>query len=164
MENWRVIPGTDGIYWASDAGRIKRVGKIGARTGNPLPDKILSPTVTSLGHRNCKVGSFTLSVGRAVYSAWKGRIKAGENIKYIDGDLSNNALSNLTLTTRQEIWAEKSGKNPRGNRHFSSEESAAINKWIMENPNASCADVNAFAVEFGCSPETVRRRFKKLGL
>lgn len=79
MEQWKVVPDTDNVYWASDLGRIKRVGKVG-HTGRIMPEKNFASDAQWNGpfagwyQRSAVVGSQTcLSRLAWAYSRGEGR-------------------------------------------------------------------------------------------
>jgi len=110
-EIWATIPMTNGLYESSNIGNIRRVsGKVrnnkdgGTRSvgGNNLSQKTKSNGYKEV---NLYIGnnkSKMTYVHRAVYSAFNGCINEGFQINHIDGDKSNNKLSNLESVSASE--------------------------------------------------------------
>jgi hypothetical protein len=111
IEIWATVPMTNGLYESSNIGNIRRVlGKVrnnkhgGTRSvgGNNLSQKTKSNGYKEV---NLYVGgnkNKMTYVHRAVYSAFNGCISEGFQINHIDGDKSNNKLSNLELVSASE--------------------------------------------------------------
>lgn len=110
-EKWSVIPMTNGFYEASDIGNIRRVlGKVrNNKQGGTrfVGGKNLSQKTKKNGYKevNLYIGenkSKMTYVHRAVYSAFNGCIDIDFQINHIDGDKSNNRLSNLECVSASE--------------------------------------------------------------
>ena len=93
-EEWRDIPDYEGIYKVSSHGRIYSM----------IKNRILNPTVSKDGYKRfyaCKNGKHkSIAVHRAVALAFLPNSK--EEVNHIDGDKTNNDLSNLEWVTRSE--------------------------------------------------------------
>ncbi len=68
MEQWRVIPDTDGLYWASDMGRVKALARV--INGRKMKEKILRLTPHSDGYVQARINGKGQLVHRLVYLAW----------------------------------------------------------------------------------------------
>lgn len=105
-EIWRDIPGYEGLYQASNQGRIRSLdrevkhnyGGVAVKKG-----KILKPR-----HRRAQVTlikdgirSYPL-VSRLVYSAFYGPIPKGMQVNHINEDFTDDQLENLNLMTPKE--------------------------------------------------------------
>lgn len=100
IENWKDIPGYEGIYQVSDLGRVKRIkGCEGTR-----PGKIVNPWIAGTGY--CVVGLSnkskvkTCTVHRLVYKAFV-KDPEGLDVCHNNGIRTDNALINLRADTRK---------------------------------------------------------------
>ena len=106
-EIWKDIPNYEGLYQASNMGRIKSLKR---KTKNQFckTDIILKQAKTSFEnkyrlvslHKNGKSNS--ILVHKLVWISFVGEIPEGYEINHIDENPSNNALSNLSLVTHSE--------------------------------------------------------------
>lgn len=88
-EIWKVIPGYDGRYWASDQGRIR--GPMG---------KVLRPG-RCRGYLIVNIhGAGTIAVHLLIARTFLKN--TNEQVNHKDGDKHNNALTNLEWVTRSE--------------------------------------------------------------
>lgn len=99
QEIWKVIPGTEGKYEASDFGRIRcAIPKKDGSKKRPL-----SPCITNWGYQ-CAVifidGARRMRlVHRLVCLAFNGHIQKGLQVNHKNGIKTDNRLSNLELVT-----------------------------------------------------------------
>lgn len=95
-ENWRDIPGYEGLYQVSDLGAIKSVKK----------NKLLKSTLDKDGRISIQLSKKgirkTNKVCRLVTLAFIGEKPEGYHVCHIDGDKSNNAIQNLRYDTATE--------------------------------------------------------------
>lgn len=116
-ELWKDIPGYEGIYQASNMGRIRTVeGKVTYSTRHGerhWHSRVLKPKWEKrgrcrAGHRDARVNLYknkenkTLLVARLVAMAWVDGYEEGLTVNHIDCDPSNNFASNLEWVTRRE--------------------------------------------------------------
>lgn len=103
-EQWRPIPGHEGLYEVSDLGRVRSWAKW-RRRGIPCPH-ILDGATDEKGYRKVSLCSGgrqrTFAVHRLVAVAFLGPLPAGLQTRHLDGDPGNNALSNLRYGTPSE--------------------------------------------------------------
>lgn len=104
-EIWKYITNYEGIYQASNLGRVKSLERIGAR-GNKRKEKILKPKLTRNGYYLIELyknsnGKFYL-VHRLVWEAFNGQIPEGLQVNHINEIKTDNRLSNLNLMTHKE--------------------------------------------------------------
>jgi len=103
MEDWKDIPGWEGIYQVSNLGRVKRIQsgpgatagriKIGYKTGGGY----LQVDLSSPGRKTiCPV------VHRLVLSAFVGLCPEGKEANHKNGIRTDNRLDNLEWVTRSE--------------------------------------------------------------
>lgn len=110
MEQWKDIPGYEGLYQASTLGRIKslRFGK----------EKILKPSLDSGGYLRVNLRknkkSKLFRIHQLVAITFLGHIPCGLNlvVDHINSNKLENYLENLTiLTSRENSSKEKFQKN-----------------------------------------------------
>ena len=104
-EEWKDIPNYEGLYQASNLGRIKSLERIDA-LGHRLKEKILKPGISHNGYyRVClyknSIGKMHI-VHRLVWIAFNGPIPEGLQVNHINEIKSDNRLSNLNLMTPKE--------------------------------------------------------------
>lgn len=160
MEQWRVIPDTDGIYWASDLGRVKALARV--INGRKMKEKILRLTPQSDGYVQARINGKGQLVHRLVYLAWVGPIPKGMLVRHLDDIPTHNWLSNLALGDCA-LNAADAKRNGRGHgKPLSAKKSEELRAWILANPSVSYEEVRLFASSFGCSPRSIRRHQTKL--
>lgn len=106
METWKEITWTDGIYYVSDMGNIKKVG--GKQFGNKIyknRNHILTPKKQNSGYLTVNLyvrkRHVTRLVHRLVAQAFLGD-EPGMDVNHKNGDKHDNRLSNLEWCTRKE--------------------------------------------------------------
>lgn len=97
IEQWKDVVGYEGIYEVSNLGRIKKYDKLVKLC--IITSKGINHAVINLG-KNGKYKSF--SVGRLVVKHFICDLYSTIKIKHIDGDKSNNSVSNLQISTQRE--------------------------------------------------------------
>lgn len=144
-EEWRPIPGYEGLYDVSDLGRVRRIAQ--RRTGVRLKyPKHLSPAIGSWGYRVCgmckggKTKSYNVHI--LVLMAFRGKKPSNKSIgNHKDGNKENNVLANLEWATQSQnqihsyrILGRKSGvigpKNPQA--RASTADVAAARKMLTD--------------------------------
>ena len=108
-ENWKDIPGFEGRYQASDAGRVRSVDRRvrlvahGVETTRLARGRILRPAPSRSGHLSVVLGrSNTRGVHTLVMRAFVGEPPEGNEVLHLDHNPTNNALANLRYGTRSE--------------------------------------------------------------
>ena len=122
-EKWTPAVGYEGIYEASDAGRIRS-----ARTmTNTFQGKILSSVPNSRDYQQVSLykngTKKSIRVHRIIMESFIGPRPDGKQINHIDGDRKNNRLDNLEYVTQSEnmlhayriglqlpVWGEAHGQ------------------------------------------------------
>lgn len=103
LENWRPVPGYEGLYEASDHGRVRSLDRIDSR-GNRALGRVLLPDVRPSGHLRvslCRNGRVKrMWVHRLVLSIFVGPCPDGLEGCHDDGDPANNAVDNLRWDTK----------------------------------------------------------------
>lgn len=101
-ERWLPVPGYEGLYEVSDLGAVR-----GPRTG----DGRLKPRPHKDGYAKvnlCRGGrQKTFLVHRLVLDAFVGPREPGQECRHLDGDPSNNRLTNLAWGTQSENELDK---------------------------------------------------------
>lgn len=111
MEQWKIIRGTNDLYEASDFGNVRRVR--GLITNSPtgsqreVGGKVLSQKTKKNGYKEVNLyiepqAGKMQYVHRLVATTWIGEIPEGYEVNHLDGDKSNNAQSNLEITSPSE--------------------------------------------------------------
>lgn len=106
FETWRPIPGYEGHYEASTAGRVRSVkpgrpNRVLVATRCGYKKKYLTVELwVNTVHRRFEVHSL---VGRT----YLGPRPDGQETRHLDGESTNNAVSNLTYGTRSENAADR---------------------------------------------------------
>lgn len=113
-EQWRPIPGSPG-YEVSDLGRV-----VSYRRTRPV---ILKPWVTPKGYHfvrlwSTALDSSPLAVHRLVMRTFIGAPPEGLEVRHLDGNADNNALSNLAYGTHLENVQDsiRHGTHPNGGK------------------------------------------------
>lgn len=117
-EEWKDIPNYEGIYQASNLGRVKSLEKIDA-LGHRLKEKILKPQINHRGYYRVNLYKNSIQnnyyIHRLVFEAFNGPIPEGLQVNHINEIKTDNRLSNLNLMTAKENinWGtrnERAGK------------------------------------------------------
>ncbi len=114
-EEWRPIPGWEGLYEVSNLGRVRsldrfiecmsRWGKLVRRRKRGC---VLKPVKNSGDHCFVALGRANLMfVHRLVLFAFVGPCPKGMETRHLDGDANNNRLTNLVWGTRLENMADR---------------------------------------------------------
>lgn len=139
-ERWLPIPGFEGRYEASDAGRVRSLERycpsgLGGRNRRLLPACVLKQQHRQRAYRHhgdsryCIVylrqvgcgnaGGVPYFVHQLVLRAFVGPPPDGHETRHLDGNPGNNRLENLTWGTPTENSADMSrlGTQPRGEKN-----------------------------------------------
>lgn len=114
MEEWRDIPGWEGMYQVSNQGRVRSVDRTvwNVNSYHRIPGVVLRPAVAGktghLGVSLCRNGKpKTYRIHQLMMWAFVGSQEPGMDVCHYDGDPTNNILSNLRYDTRSGNRADK---------------------------------------------------------
>jgi plasmid maintenance system antidote protein VapI len=120
METWRAIPGYEGRYEVSDQGRVRSlVSNSGATRRTP---RIVRPAVNASGYLRCALvptrGGKLRShfVHRLVLQAFVGPAPSIIDAAHLNGDRTDNRLSNLAWASRRENAEHKIDHGTHGKK------------------------------------------------
>ena len=139
-EIWKDIKGFEGIYQASNMGRIKsierfRKGKNGSLV--PVKEKILKPKISHNGYyqvalfKNSKVRFYL--VHRLVFEAFNVTIPEGLQVNHINEIKSDNRLENLNLMTPKENTNWGTGIERCRNQRINGKKSKTVLQFTLED-------------------------------
>lgn len=131
-EEWRPIPEYEGLYEASNLGRLRSCDRItrhvnrwGTINGQHRRGGILKTRVSNQGYERaslCKNGvGKTLSVHRLISKTFDKSFRSDLQVNHKDGNKLNNSISNLEPGTAKDNMAHavKTGLYPFGDRNGS---------------------------------------------
>src|SRR5580765_235706 len=121
-EEWRDVPGFEGLYQASNTGLIKSLERIveNSHTGykpgkKTIKERILRPSITG-SISLCKDGkSYSFHLANVILRSFIGppSNEAERNARHLDDNTKNNNLSNLAWGSHQDNYND----GVRNNRH-----------------------------------------------
>lgn len=153
-EQWRPVPGAPG-YDVSDAGRVRSWWRVG---GYPRietqPQRLLKPGRHPAGYPYVNIRQDgrpqrSLKVHELVLAAFVGPKQPGQCCRHLDGDPTNNRVSNLAWGSIKENAEDmvKHGRSTAGERHPKAKlTGGAARKVYLANGTQS-----AIAARFGIS-------------
>lgn len=138
-EVWKDVKDYEGIYQVSNLGRVR---------SNYYEDKILKNHCGAGGY--CRVGLYkggkvtTKYVHHLVYYSFVKVTTVGKELNHIDGDKTNNILSNLELVTPSQntLHAYKNNLAKKGERHYLSKlKTSEVIEIKKDYDNKKCTQV-----------------------
>lgn len=106
---WHSVPGWEGIYEVSNAGEVRSLDRIVEYSNGrkvTVTGKSLAPWADRSGHLNVRLYSGSSRKARGVHQlvmeAFLGAAPEGYEIRHLNGDPSDNRLSNLAYGTQSE--------------------------------------------------------------
>ncbi len=163
-EEWRVIPGFDGWYEASNVGQVrswKCTGVVGVRRSRP---RILSGRYTELGYLLVKLthpvfGAMDVGAHQLVLAAFVGPRPLRGVCDHINATPSDNRVENLrwvstveNIRHAAELGRIRGRVGPRGFSTLDAEKVRAMRRRRTEG-----AALKTLCVEFGVSMTTVSK-------
>lgn len=105
QETWKPVTRFEGIYEVSDQGRVRSLPRAD-NIGRPRAGKVLRPYKTERGYETFQLyrdGAQTrIPAHRLVLEAFIGAAPEGHETRHLNGDPSDNRLSNLAWGTSSE--------------------------------------------------------------
>lgn len=108
-EEWKDIPGFEGLYQASNLGRIKSLERFKKGKNDCLvsvKERILKPRIDRYGYYQVVLCKNSIKkaylVHRLVFEAFNGSIPEGLQVNHINEIKTDNRLENLNLMTCKE--------------------------------------------------------------
>lgn len=150
-EEWRAVPGYEGLYEVSDLGRVRSCdrtimqrSKHGTMHPHPIKGRILRPGASgNFGHRTVALGRGNSKMVHAlVAAAFVGPRPVGLDVCHKNSDGGDNRASNLYYGTRSDNNRDASRN---GKRKLSVE---AVHSLRRRNTGRS-ADALALSKEYG---------------
>ena len=114
MEQWRPIPGYEGLYEVSDLGRVRSLGRT-TRDRKVVPPRVMKGSPDMGGYLSVKLyggeqgrgGRKLRKVHHLVLEAFVEPKPQGKMCRHLDGDPQNNSLENLRWGTCAENAQDK---------------------------------------------------------
>lgn len=159
MEEWRAIPGYEGIYEVSDHGKVRSLDRLNSR-GHWIAGAPRRLVPTSEGYLQLKLhrdGEGKMHrVHSLVLSAFVGPRPDGCEAAHADGSRDNNRLDNLRWATRSSNQHERArhGTSNRGRRNHTSRLTQIDVRAIRSLLSAGYAQAQ-IAAAFGVSGNAV---------
>jgi hypothetical protein len=121
IEIWKDIPNYEGLYQASNLGRVKSIKRVVCRSNgclHTIKEKILKENINGAGYfivnlyKNRKMKTF--AIHKLIATAFLNHTPCGhkEVIDHVNNDKLNNRVDNLQLTTaRHNSSKDRKGKS-----------------------------------------------------
>lgn len=132
MENWKDVPGYEGLYQVSDLGRVKSARRKGSPGGLVKPVKRPDGRLRVALSKQGRVTDFL--VHRLVLTAFVGHCPEGKECLHYDDNPENNRLENLRWGTSKENKADgrRNGISFASQRNFELC-GRGLHSWVPEN-------------------------------
>jgi hypothetical protein len=104
-EEWRDIPGYEGMYQVSDLGRVRSLDRVVPQKNGPRKRKgrIIKPSVNTTGYYHVMLGrGASHLVHTLVALAFIGSRPKGHDVRHGELGKLNNSVSNISYGTRTE--------------------------------------------------------------
>lgn len=164
-EQWKAIPGYEGVYEVSDQGRVRRIARgQGARPGHILRQTKGRQGYMSIGLRPMMRVRKTHKVHQLVSLAFLGPCPEGHEINHKNGIKHDNRPSNLEYVTPQENTRHAiqvlGRTGPTGERHASAKLTERDVLAIRSAP-LTFTDARKLAAKFNVAPNTIWKAYQR---
>ena len=128
-EEWKDIPNYEGIYQASNLGRVKSF--------YGLKEKILKPKISHNGYYQVALYKNSIQkwyqMHRLVWEAFNGQIPENMQVNHINEVKADNRLSNLNLMTPKENCNWGSRNERRAKKQINGKKSKPVLQFTLED-------------------------------
>lgn len=135
-EIWKDIKGFEGVYQASNLGRVKSLERIDA-LGRKVEEKILKPGINQYGYYQVELYKNSIGkmyqVHRLVYEAFNGQIPEGLQVNHINEIKTDNRLENLNLMTPKENTNYGTGIERRSKKQINGKKSKPVLQFTLDD-------------------------------
>ena len=162
-EQWRPVPGYEGLYEVSDMGRVRSLPRQtnGRWKRASVPGKVLAPALTDRGYRFvglCREG--VVRPGRIhtlVLTAFRGPRTEMQVCRHLNGDKTDNRLANLVWGTQKENGEDqvRLGLSLRGSAGTNARLNAEQVQAIRKSTGAASITARKFGI---CRQHVLRLR------
>ena len=163
-EQWRAVPGWEGLYEVSDLGRVRSLDRLtrpgGRGRGQRRRGRVLVLRPTAKGYRSVSLcseaGQRTRLVHHLVLDAFVGTKMPGQECRHLNGDRADNRLVNLAWGTSAENHNDtvRHGRTTQGERNPMAKLSEADVRAIRA-ARARGESQRSVATRFGITPTLV---------
>lgn len=168
---WRAVVGYEGTYEVSNTGLVRSLDRIvSGRWGLvPYKGKQLKPSTNSKGYLQVMLSkggkSKTYKVHRLVAISFLPNPLSKPQVNHLDGDPSNNLVSNLEWSTCSENIKhsfEKLGKSYKGDKHPNKKLTSTKVEEIRRRYDEGGITFKELAATYGVHPSTIKHAYYKL--
>lgn len=162
VEEWRAVPGFEGLYEVSDWGRVRsldrvtvdKIGRVSPRTGRILKT-IFNGGGYPSSHLSRENNSFRVANHTLVLLAFEGPRPPELQVRHLDGNRKNGRLSNLKYGTSLENSADALAHDTT--IHSEAHYRAKLTKDAVVEIRAARGKIyqKELAAMFGVSPSTI---------
>lgn len=159
-EIWKPIPGFEGLYEVSDAGRVRSLhlwhGSAAAHVLGLYPSNrdYLTARLTKQGKQ------YSPNVHRLVALAFLGPCPTGHEVHHKDGNRQNNRADNLEYITRQEncIHSYRVMGKDNGTTKLTAEQVVEIRRLYAEGGITRSELGDRYGVTYGAVSHIIKRK------
>ena len=139
-EIWRDIPNYEGLYQASNLGRVKSLERFRKGKNDCLAsvkEKILKPSISHRGYYQVQLWKQSIGkrymVHRLVWEAFNGSIPEGLQVNHINEVKTDNRLSNFNLMTPKENINYGTGIERSTKKRINGKCSKSVLQFTLDN-------------------------------
>jgi hypothetical protein len=135
-ENWNDIPGYEGIYQASNLGRIKSASRTRPCSGvvMSIKERVMMQNTSNIGYKMITLSKNSVKksfmVHRLVMASFFG--KSNLHVDHIDGNKTNNNISNLRYCSHRENHSFDNVKKKRSSKYVGVSWNTKKGKWTAQ--------------------------------